>query len=209
MLTSIGISFITLAAKQSTTEESEEINPEIARPLYIHAMTYLLRGLPTDMNLEEQLSIRTALPVCIGTAQSLNDKQTANSAASSAPCQSPSCPSILHRILASGIIYLFFFIHAMFPYIKAWMKRAYRYERQHHITEKLVSHGLITAEGFAKKSIELYGSVSKIGHGKLGHAMDSAIIWCIDGVTGGIHEGVGEGLAIMGARSSTPPQPRA
>ncbi|KAI9706093.1 MAG: hypothetical protein M1836_005499 [Candelina mexicana] len=198
-----GIDFLNIAAKQSSAENVDDRAPAIGRPLYIHALTYLLRGLPTDMNLEEQLSIRAALPATITSTLNIevNEQQLSKNPASSPTSQSTP-PSILHRVLATGIIYLFISFHFILPYIKFWIKKAYQYDREHHITERLVSKGLTTADGVAKTSIEMYGTVCKMGDGKVGQAMDSAAAWCIAGVTGGIHEGVGEGLMIMGARST-------
>ncbi|KAI9710622.1 MAG: hypothetical protein M1812_007386 [Candelaria pacifica] len=199
-----GIKLLTAAAEHSTTERLNDNDPAIGRPLYIHALTYLLRGLPRDLSLEEQLSIRAALPPDINTPLNIevSEQQLSSNITSSVTSQCTSPPSMLHRILATGIIYLFFFFHFILPYLKFWIKSAYQYDREHHITEKLVSGGLNTADGVAKTGIEIYRAISKMGDGKIGQAMDSATAWCVAGVTGGVHEGVGEGLVIMGLRSS-------
>lgn len=204
-LTLIGIKLLKIATEQSATERLDDSASVIGRSLYIHALTYLLRGLPPDLSLEEQLSIRAALPRGINTPLNIevNEQQLASNPTPDNTSQSTSSPSILHRILATGIVYLFFFFHFILPYIKLWIKSAYQYDREHHITERLVSSGISTADGVAKTSIEIYGAVSKMGDGKVGQAMDSAAAWCIAGVTGGIHEGVGEGLVIIGAKRST------
>lgn len=39
-----------------------------------------------------------------------------------------------------------------------------------------------------------------MGDGKVGQAIGDIMTWVVEGVTGGIHEGVGEGMAIMGGR---------
>lgn len=202
--TLIGIKLLKIATEQSATERLDDSASVIGRSLYIHALTYLLRGLPTDLSLEEQLSIRAALPAGINTPLNIevNEQQLASNPTPDTTSQCTSSPSILHRFLATGIVYLFFFVHFMLPYIKLWIKSAYQYDREHHITERLVSSGISTADGVAKTSIEMYGAVSKMGDGKVGQAVDSAAAWCLAGVAGGIHEGVGEGLVIIGARRS-------
>ena len=40
--------------------------------------------------------------------------------------------------------------------------------------------------------------------GKVGQIITDAATWFVEGVTGGIHEGVGEGMVIMGARRASP-----
>ncbi|PVH68189.1 hypothetical protein DL98DRAFT_441780, partial [Cadophora sp. DSE1049] len=37
-------------------------NASFARQLYLHALTYLLQALPSDLTTEEQLSVRSILP---------------------------------------------------------------------------------------------------------------------------------------------------
>ena len=42
-------------------------------------------------------------------------------------------------------------------------------------------------------------AVLNIGDGKVGQIMAHAAGWFVEGVTGGIHEGLGEGMVIIGA----------
>jgi hypothetical protein len=41
--------------------------------------------------------------------------------------------------------------------------------------------------------------------GKVGQALNDLSIWWITGVTAGIHQGVGDGLAIVGAKAEISP----
>lgn len=42
-------------------------------------------------------------------------------------------------------------------------------------------------------------AVLGVGDGKVGRMMADVLSWLIDGVTGGIHEGLGQGMVIIGA----------
>jgi hypothetical protein len=165
-------------------------------------MTYLLRGLPVNLSPEEKMSVSSAIPddvVALRTATlpstdiSRQDKNLSESM--KAPYQSP---SILHRILAAVIVQMFLIVHILLPYIKLFMAAAYRYERQHRISERAFSSGISTMDGVMRRGMEISNSVYSMNEGKVGQALNELMVWWIRGVTGGIHQGVGEGLVIIG-----------
>lgn len=47
------------------------------------------------------------------------------------------------------------------------------------------------------------GAIYGMGDGKVGQAITETAAWFVEGVTGGIHEGVGEGMIIMGVRKAS------
>ena len=51
-----------------------------------------------------------------------------------------------------------------------------------------------------KQGLTLTGAIYRMGDGKVGQMITQTAAWVVEGVTGGIHEGVGEGMVIMGAR---------
>ena len=89
-------------------------------------------------------------------------------------------------------------LNFLIPHIKDFCAAAYRYERQNHISERFFSSSVNTMDWSVKKSMQFSDSVCRMNDGKVGQALGSMAVWWIRGVTGGIHEGVGQGLMIMG-----------
>jgi hypothetical protein len=195
----IGLNLLSLAVEESSTISQDHRfgNATFARQLYIHALTYLLRALPTDLTTEEQLSVRSALP--LGIVEPLRLEMNPDYTSSSQP-QDSNQPSLLHRTLASTIIQLFVFFQFILPYLKYLLQSAYQYDREHKISEKVLSQGIETVDIIGKQSLTLTGAIYGMGDGKVGQAITETAAWFVEGVTGGIHEGVGEGMVIMGAR---------
>lgn len=153
-------------------------NASFARQAYIHALVYLLQGLPTNLGPEERLSIRTALPAGVVPSPS-------SSYSSTEPA-----PSLLHRTLAFTIIQLFLLFQFLLPYIKYFVGVVYEYEREHKIGETVWRTGI---EG-GKKGVEGVGALLEMGDGRVG----KAAAYVVEGVAGGIHEGLGLGMAALG-----------
>ncbi|KAF2840121.1 DEAD-domain-containing protein [Patellaria atrata CBS 101060] len=132
-------------AQESSTfaNDTKERLPSLSRQLYIHAVTYLLRGLPTDLSTVEKLSIDACLPK---------------------------------------------------PQLKSLIGRAYGYEREHRICESVVRGGLNAMKRVVRRSIAIGNTICSMNGGKVGQALNDAVIWWMRGVAGGVHEGVGEGM---------------
>jgi hypothetical protein len=104
--------------------------------------------------------------------------------------------------LATAIIQLFIFFQLVLPYIKNFLRTAYRYDREHKISEKMLTQSINTTDEIGKRCLAVTSAIYRMGDGKVGQAITETAAWAIEGVTGGIHEGVGEGMAIIGARRS-------
>jgi len=172
------------------------------RHVYINAIAYLLRGLPTDLTVEEQISVRSALPQ--GLVSPLRVEMAASqgsllieSNVRAESAQRETQPSVLHRTLATTIINLFLFLQFLLPYIQILLRAAYDYERTHRISEKVLVASIETVDGLSKLGLQggnaLLRSGLALGFGEL-------FAWIIEGVSGGINEGLGEGMARVCAR---------
>ncbi|KAG4413647.1 hypothetical protein IFR04_013225 [Cadophora malorum] len=199
-----GLSLLSLAVEESSTISQDPAfgNASFARQLYLHALTYLIRALPTDLTTEEQLSIRSSLPQGVVEPLRLEVNGFSQPPASASDSQ----PSLLHRTLASTIVQFFIFAQFVLPYIKYLLSAAYQYDREHKISEKVLSQGIETVDTLGKAGLSWTGAIYGMGDGKVGQVITKTAAWFVEGVTGGIHEGVGEGMVIMGAprRSSGP-----
>jgi hypothetical protein len=204
----IGISLLSLSISESSTlsqkSDSSTASPSFARQLYIHALTYLLRGLPTDLTAEEGLSVRSALPPGIAAPLRLefDDVETRSYHGSKKGLRRGAKqrkPSVLHRTLATSIINFFILVQFLLPYIKVLIRAAYEYERTHHISEKVLAGSIDTVDGLGKMGVRGGGAIWGSG---LALGVGEAVNWIVDGVSGGIHEGLGEGMARVGARKN-------
>ncbi|KAK8207847.1 hypothetical protein BKA81DRAFT_359638 [Phyllosticta paracitricarpa] len=196
-----GLTLLTTALQEYSTLGTPDNNvPSFSRQLYLHALTYLLKGLPSDLTADEKLSIETALPpdavkvvhVDATSGQLVcSDGHTRNQ---------PPEPSWLHRALASSIIQLFLFLHLLLPYVKLFLSQAYQYEREHRISERLFASSIQTVDELGRRGLRVTNAICQMNDGKVGQAINDLTVWSLRAVTGGIHEGVSEGFLIIGAR---------
>jgi hypothetical protein len=148
------------------------------------------------MSTEEQLSIRGALPPGVVEPLRLDVNSRFNTHITSPPSDQP---SILHRTLASTIVQLFILFQFVLPYLKYLLSAAYQYDREHKISEKLFSQGIETVDSLGKTGMNFTTAIYGMGDGKVGQMITQTAAWFLEGVTGGIHEGIGEGMVIIGA----------
>jgi hypothetical protein len=74
----------------------------------------------------------------------------------------------------------------------------------------VLSQSIKTVDTIRKKGLRFTRAIYRLNNRKVRQAITKAAAWFVEGVTGGIHKGVGEGFAIIGARkpSQGPPQRR-
>ncbi|KAL9075408.1 MAG: hypothetical protein Q9157_004033 [Trypethelium eluteriae] len=182
------------------------------RHLYVDGLTYLLRALPEDLTAEEYLRIRAALPIkargCRLTLISQDQSLVARPEEVAPVKASSEDVSAIHRFFAFVTIQFFLIIHYLLPYVKLLLAFMYRYERENRVCERVVRSTLDAIDSVGQRSIEMVGAVRKLNDGKVGQAMQEFGSWWIQGMAGGLHEGIGEGLAIVGATPSSPRQAR-
>ena len=161
-------------------------NQLLSRQIYIDSMTYLLQGLPPDLSEQEIARLHSALPKPL---------QEPNQSERSLP--EPHIPSVLHRSVSNIIIAFCLVIRLALPYIKYLLALAYRYERSHHVTENALSMSINTVDSLGRKSIDVTGAAM---HNEL---IMGAVAYCVEGVCGGLNEGLGEGMKAIGARNES------
>lgn len=194
-----GINLMTLAHRESSIPNygHDETPPVLTRQLYLHGMTYLLRGLPSDLTPEELLSLQAATPQSLINSQadpagySLVPRSTQNQLQHEG---SPQDASILHRITATMVLQTFIFIQFLLPYIKIFLAHAYQFEREHQITRRLVNGSITTVDDIGRRSLRLSQTICQMNDGKVGQAINEMTIWWVRGVTGGVQQGFEEGL---------------
>lgn len=170
---------------QTSLAESQNSDPQsqaFSRQLYLNAVSYLLQGLPLDLNTQEMVHLRIALPNKIQELQ-LPERNRRRDV------QGP--PSLLHRSLVSSIVFLSLLFRLLLPYIKHFFAIAYHYERRYRVSEKLLSVSLNTADSLGKRSIEFANTA--MGN----ELVTGTVAYCVDGICGGLTEGLGEGKRVI------------
>ncbi|KAH8597075.1 hypothetical protein B0O99DRAFT_617954 [Bisporella sp. PMI_857] len=192
---STGLSHLSRAVDEFSTASQDpgSVDSNYVRQMYVDGLAYLLRGLPQDMTAEEQMRVRNAMPISV--VRPLYPSSSSSALDFSSP---PSEPSILHRWLAFLIVQGFLIFQFLLPFITKWITTVYQYEREHKISQKIIGQGLDSMDIVGKKGIGLVNIICGMGDGKVGHILMKVASYVAEGLTGGIHEGIGQGMAIMG-----------
>jgi hypothetical protein len=149
------------------------------------------------MSTEEQLSVRSALPSGVASPVHVSlgslDPQSYTGSGLNLNKSRRQPPSLLHRTLASTILHLFLLAQLLLPYLRTVLTAAYKYEREHRVGEKVLASSMDAVDAVGRRSVTVGGVVWGLGVGE-------AMAWIVEGITGGISEGVEEGLLAVGAR---------
>jgi hypothetical protein len=111
-------------------------------------------------------------------------------------------PSLLQRIIALIIVHTFVLIRFLLPYVKILISHAYRFERDHRVTQRLVNNGIMTAESLRRRSLQLSRTICQMNDGRVGKALNEVVLWWLAGLTGGLEQGIREGIVMMSKESS-------
>ena len=153
-----------------------------------------MRGLPTDLTPAETLTLQSSIPPSIiESSQASHNPQFDRKSSSTS-----SSPSLIHRLLASTIIHLCLLVSLLLPYIHSLARAAYQYDKTHHVSESV----LAAAVDLTRKSTETTGTLFlKLvnENGKVKQFVLATVWWWVKGVSGGLKEGVGQGLVVLGA----------
>lgn len=194
------------AESHALPQKDDETTTIFTRQLYIHSLTYLLRGLPSDLTAQEMLGLQAAIPEslipvrnepCTHTMMSLAPEGVKSDIGSEEP-------SLLHRVTAILVFHSFVLMQFLLPYIKLFIGHAYRFEREHRITQRLVSTGIMTADSLRRTSLHFSRTVCQMNDGKVGKALNDVALWWIEGLTGGLQQGIKEGVLMLGNDNRAP-----
>ena len=111
--------------------------------------------------------------------------------------ENPEDASLLQRVTAILVVQTFVLIRFLLPYIKLFIGHAYRFERKHRVTERLVNNGMMTADSLRRTSLQLSRTICQMNDGKVGKALNDSAIWWVGGLTGGLQQGIREGVMMM------------
>jgi hypothetical protein len=199
---------MTLAHRESSIPayEVDETCPILTRQLYLHGVTYLLRGLPSDLTAEELLSLQAAAPQSLvkSAADSNSHALVPRSWQHQMRRDSSSQEvSVLHRITATLVLQTFVLVQFLLPYLKVFLSYVYQFEREHQITKRIVNGSITTVDDLGRRSLRLSQTICQMNDGKVGQAINEMTIWWVRGVTGGMQQGIEEGLSLERKRDKS------
>lgn len=168
----------------------------LARSLYVNALVYLLDALPPDLSGEETAMLQHHIPEPV--KATLTTYPHPPRFVDRDPKSCHNSRSYLHKVLASAILQIFILLRFVLPYVKLLLRQVYEYERTHRITERILTTTLDAADGLGKGGVTIGASVCRLNEGRVGAALSNLAAWWMEGVAGGIYEGVGEGMMHLG-----------
>jgi len=176
-------------------------NPDFSRQLYIDAVSYLLRGLPRNLSIEETVRLQAAIPSEMMPSQQPFERVVVQDQSHDRRVtQQEEDPTILHRMVAMVVLQTFLLLSFLWPYVQTGCRGAYEYEREHHISEKILNQSWTTANALSKNTMTVAKTVCSWNDGQVGAALEDVVFWWVHGITGGLRDGVKDGMEVFGVR---------
>ena len=162
------------------SDASDAHSQTFSRQLYLESLTNLIHGLPPDLTDQETLLLRNALTESskISEFNETTQPRTRN-------------PSLLHRSLASVIVAICLLLRLALPYIKIFLAALYSYDREYHIRERVFALSVTTADSVGRTSVALANTAMT------NQVFLRAVTYWVDGIRGGLNEGLDQGLKAM------------
>lgn len=197
-----GFASLALAQSEDTTESGS--NPLFARRQYLSGLACLLHGLPTDLSEDEMTNLHESLPSALKPARTIETQLARRSAAAREPgyMQRSHQQSSFQHFVAVCTMYLFLAASFVLPYVQYMLREAYQFDRRHKISDRVLSHGIDTAVAVRRNTFTIAAQVCSINDGKVGEQLKDASLYLVQGLSGGVYDGIGEGMQVLGLRTS-------
>jgi hypothetical protein len=163
-----------LTGRQQLDERNAD--PAVMRGMHIDALKYMHAALPNDLTPAETDAIVGSLPR--GVRDELGYQQPV----------SPRNPSgennnILRKTVSDSVCLFMALLIFLLPFLMASFNRILKYEREHRLSEKVLSNGVATVSAFGERGLDLKDS-------RVGSALLGTGIWFFDGIVGGVNDGL-------------------
>ncbi|WEW54870.1 hypothetical protein PRK78_000296 [Emydomyces testavorans] len=198
------------ALLRTASGETQHVDADASfvRSLYITGVQYLLDGLPPDLTPTEVMNIQMKLPEKLRDSPVYHPDwprlQNPRTNCRHAPVDGPSAarPSLVHQIVAAGVIYFCRLVQFLLPHVRAFCLRVRESESARIAVKKIFAASSFLA---AKARVGVVFLGSKIAESFktssiLGVLVEMWMGWCA-AVLSGISEGVSEGFLILSVGS--------
>ncbi|KAK3688573.1 hypothetical protein B0T22DRAFT_157952 [Podospora appendiculata] len=154
-----------------------EPRPDFERSTYVNGLSWLLQGLPPDMDIDEVTSLQRALPLTLAGTKSGSGLDDGDPR-----WQQPSgSPNMVHSILLSLLIYMNEWRRWATPQIIYYSGEFIRYEQEHHVGRSVFTWAMYAVTTGAAK-------LGQLGDGATGQMMQEMLRYTVEGVTGALQE---------------------
>ncbi len=188
------VTALLLLSKACTRAQHPDAKPENTRALIIDANKWLLRSLPDQLASHELEEIEEVLPAGLDDPDRILRRQSRDRQRTSQPEQR----SWLRRLIALVILQGSLLVALVIPYVTTLINNCYRFERRHHMTERFLTGSIDMTNVVGESGMELKDAVFRLGQGRLVSAVVHTGGWVVESVIGGVSDGAGEGVAIVG-----------
>lgn len=172
--------------------------PDFERKAFLDGAEYILKSLPENLTMQEVDRLRASMPVGMFPDYSSHGPAYPSGYRSSAGGPGAQNKSVLHRCVQAAVVHLFILLQLALPYVIILLRLALRTEREYKVSQNVVHASITLANAIGASGVRITGSLCNMGDGRLGQMLVDTAAWTIEGVTGGLTEGVGEGLLMVG-----------
>lgn len=162
------------------------------RRAYIDGVSYLLRGLPQNLDEAEVFELRSALPPSVAEAQISSRGQLVYAGQSRHGYKKP---SVLHKSLRAIVARTMMLCFILWPYILTLLRWAAAYEKKHRISEQVIAQGITLVTTCGNWTLAAVDAICSRGDGRIGQVLADTVAWTVHDTVTGISEGVQEGLS--------------
>lgn len=184
-----------LLKRACETAERDGARPQNTRALIVDANKYLLRSLPNNLGRQEIGEIEEAFLARIDPADRPLYQLGRNRPMDVEELERHSWlrKAIAFLILQSSLLIAF-----IIPYIVFLANTLYHLERSHRVTERLFIHGLDVTNLVGEQGLDLRDAAARFGQGRFGVSLVQTGTWLLESVVGGVSDGAGQGVAVVG-----------
>ncbi|EXJ87739.1 hypothetical protein A1O1_04665 [Capronia coronata CBS 617.96] len=161
------------------TQAEQGGDPTALRSMHIDALRYMHMALPPDLSPLEAESLRASL-----------SPQLIFQPADTRELHGQRTPNILRQVIAQAICWLFTSFLLILPVLMTLLNRMLQLERQHQVTERIITNGLDMTSVLGERGVELHRALIRFKDGRVGSVFFDAGSWILEGILGGVNDGI-------------------
>ena len=175
-------------------------DPTFERRAYLDGLSYLLRGLPQDLDDAEATRLRRALPSSVAGTRMDASGQVVYS---SQTRQGLEKPSVLHKTTRLVVARIIVWFCILWPYILLLLRWMAAFERKHRISDRVVAQCTGMATALGRWTVGISDLIRARGDGRVGQALTETVAWTVHDMVAGLSDGMQDGLSQVGRRAWT------
>jgi hypothetical protein len=151
------------------------VGSQAIRTMQIDAVKYMHMALPQDLTAAEIASLRETMPQDV-LYQSAHSENTAG-------------PNNLRKAVAQIVAWAMAITFFVSPLLLTLLNGLLKYERDHHLAERILANGINTVNGMGEYGAQLQTSLVRLRDGPMGRALVGTTVYVAEGIGGGLVDG--------------------